>query len=310
MPTDELIDGQLRAAGECWRAAHAEPARIDVGRIAERRVRRRALIAVAAGVVVAAAVVVAVVLIIGQRPPSAPATSAGSSPLVGVEWTITQVRDAGSHVTTPLTGAVVRIDASGQLTGSDGVNGFAGPIQVRGNQLLIGSLAVGAVGSTRPTDAGTIDDILNGTVTWSISGDTLTLTGNAGTITARRAPAQTGTTDPAALRGVTWHLVGIETRRGSAVSDAPQDGSATLRFTGETVAVGDGCTTSVSHASVSAGTLDIAEYLYATKASCETLRQQLMSVLDDRSSWRIDGSELKITQGKTSLIYDKSGSSR
>jgi heat shock protein HslJ len=209
--TDERMDARLRAAGERWRTANtevaepSEPSEVEIASPATPS-RHRNWWAIASAAVVVAALALGAVLF--ARSSDTGNSAAGIGQLTGVTWT-----DPHSN------GAVVFLDGSARVTEFCGTDTH--PLTVDGDQLTIGTKVLG-IGSgcadpgikRTPTQQRRYDEwrraraqflrIVHGPATWSIAGNTLTLT-TAGVGTLRLMTD--GTPAPQAV-GTRWRLAG------------------------------------------------------------------------------------------------------
>ncbi len=210
--TDERMDARLHDAGARWREAHdraahiADEDEVPLQRTADgRRPARRTttLLSVAALAVVAVAGTW-----LALRPGSS-SQSVAAARLTSTDWIL-----AGYNGTT------VRYDSAdrfrltikdGQILGNDGCNAFSGPVDVSGHTLRLHGLAGTLAGCTAAAHSLPLQNYFSGTVHWSVTGDTLTLTKDGvGTLTYR-APLRGSRED---LVDRTWVLRGIRNPTG------------------------------------------------------------------------------------------------
>jgi hypothetical protein len=209
--SDDLMDARLRAAGERWRAAHDTPAAepsadgehpdIAVGPTLSHR-RRWTLVGSAA--VVAAALAVGGVFMArtvgGSRPDTA--ADARIDRVTGVTWTM-----AGGPTLTFTSGHTVRV--------SNTCDSSLHRVRISRTRMTVGT-QIGKASVCSPPFGGPgpaadrFDRVVRGTVAWSLSSDTLTLTKrHVGTITLGRNGAP-----PPALVGTHWFLASVVDRKG------------------------------------------------------------------------------------------------
>lgn len=222
MSDDESMDARLRAAGERWRAATpaatAESGASEFEPLPEPAPRRRTWIASAAAAAIVAAVGVGVGIFAsgsghqpvasGQRAlPNQP--SGTQSALQGVTWV-----NRATGVQVVFLADAVRLD--------DGCTNGLRALQVNGDQLSIGatvgpqSTCGGAGAPAAPTtpdpravaEGRRFEQLLHGTSTWSVNGDTLALSRpgvGSTTLTTNGKQAPT-------ILGGRWRLTGVTNR--------------------------------------------------------------------------------------------------
>jgi heat shock protein HslJ len=111
------------------------------------------------------------------------ACAAGETSLVGT-WILTAYGPQGA--TTPVASgsqAWVTFDKNGSLSGTSGCNSFGGNYKVEGDQVTFSNLASTLMACADPlmTQEGTVFKVMNGTATYRIDGDILTIE-NAGMV--------------------------------------------------------------------------------------------------------------------------------
>ena len=90
-------------------------------------------------------------------------------------------------------GAMLTFKADGTLSGTSGCNGFGGGYKAEGDQITFGNLISTLMACSDPLmeQEGTMHQVLSGTATYKISGDTLTITNNGTALIFTAAPGQT-----------------------------------------------------------------------------------------------------------------------
>ena len=93
-------------------------------------------------------------------------------------WTLTSYGPVGA--TTPVAAdsqASITFNEDGSLTGNSGCNGFGGEYEVDGDQVTFNGLVSTLMACEEPlmTQEGTVFQVLDGTVSYEIDGDTLTI---------------------------------------------------------------------------------------------------------------------------------------
>jgi heat shock protein HslJ len=111
------------------------------------------------------------------------AACSGTNSLAGTSWTLVSYGDPSSP-----TAAASGVETSlvfgtdGQVSGSMGCNGFGGDYSVSGDTLTFGSIisTMMACDEPRMTQESTAFAVMNGKTTFTINGDTLTITSTDG----------------------------------------------------------------------------------------------------------------------------------
>ena len=96
-------------------------------------------------------------------------------------WMLTAYGPEGA--TTPAVAdsqASITFNEDGTITGNSGCNGFGGEYTVDGDQITFSALVSTLMACTEPlmSQEGVVFQVLDGTVSYTIDGDTLTLTNN------------------------------------------------------------------------------------------------------------------------------------
>lgn len=119
-----------------------------------------------------------------------------SAPFVGYKWTLVSVHDKQGDLVVPQASrASVAFAPDGEILGSDNVNAYGGRYSLMPNGYRVSDVGVGGVGGvgTDPLQAQiteAIEAAFGGTVTASVTGDTLTITHGDLTLTLQRASVQ------------------------------------------------------------------------------------------------------------------------
>jgi heat shock protein HslJ len=109
------------------------------------------------------------------------ACSASEKSLQGT-WTLTAYGPQGATTpAVPDSQASLTFNADGTIAGTSGCNGFGGEYQVDGNQASFKGLVSTLMACEEPlmTQEGTMFKVLDGTASYKIEGQTLTLTNNS-----------------------------------------------------------------------------------------------------------------------------------
>jgi heat shock protein HslJ len=309
--TDEQMDARLRGAGEAWRATDGPAVTVDAAQVetltvpVARKPRRRTGLLASAAVVAAAILAGGAFLVanLGSDDGGPTSVQAGPITLTGTTWNLAHITDGNGH-DVPVAGkAVLRIDKSDRLQGSDGCNSIGARVEIVGSTMHVPSMTMTEMqcsGGNIRTTVIEVHAVLSGDVAWSISGDKLTLSKpGAGTLLYQAVPERGTSTDPKDLIGVTWDLTTIETgSTGHTATGSPMlriDPADTLGFT-------DGCNSNSAKVSVGAGTIDISD-VGGTTAFCKQ-GNEVMAVLTGHVTWVISGDQLTITKdGVGALQY-------
>ena len=111
---------------------------------------------------------------------SACAAQESSASLIGA-WKLTSYGPADSQTpAVPDTDAGLTFNEDGTVTGNSGCNGLGGDYTVEGDQITFGEFVSTLIACEDPimTQEGAMQQVLNGTATYTIEGNTLTLTNN------------------------------------------------------------------------------------------------------------------------------------
>lgn len=171
-----------------------------------------------------------------QRPPSAaPAAPAGSNPLAGTRWLLTELSGQPALADVSVTASFA---ADGSLSGSGGCNSYSTTYSVDGSSLTV-SPQIAATMMACPDPVMNQEtayfQALTSVATFAIDGETLTLSGADGAALAVfRAQSQS-------LGGTNWTITGFNNGKQAVVS--PMLGSEiTLSFAADgTVSGNSGC---------------------------------------------------------------------
>src|SRR5690242_16052835 len=165
-----------------------------------------------------------------------------SGSLIG-GWTLTAYGTTGAP--TPAvqgTAAGLTFNEDGKVTGSSGCNGLGGDYSVEGNKITFGEFVSTLMACDDPIMAQeqAAHNVMNGTATYKIEGDTLTITNNGIVLVfTRGAPSTEAPSGPASLTGA-WKLTSYGTV--DVLSSALPDVAAGLTFNEDGTVTGtSGC---------------------------------------------------------------------
>ena len=343
---DAAMDAELHAAGGRFRLEHSaiphSPQTADFDVTAARHPgppRRRWTALIAAAVIVALAGTGSWLAFRGGGGSSNSGTEqAGSADgLAGWQWTLTSVDTGGSTGSAYSSSLNIQITGGGpsvtfgpdEVIGSDGCNDFSGSADVSADVIKLGAVAVSAVGcppAANGQDFQTVlDSFFTGSITWSITGDTLTLVNGSTTLHYARgsraefgqpsdgnsATSSTVPTDPNQLVG-RWQLQQVAQESASSGSGSgSSDGyDSYLTFTTKGFAVDDRCYSTAGAATLNATTIDFGPAHDTRTIPCTSpmneetaVDQQVDSTLSGTAKWAINDGTLTITKGDSTLTY-------
>lgn len=309
MDTDDLFDQRLADAGASWRAANTEASDVDLHAARPPRRRRRVL---AAGLAVAAVVAVAAGLAVGHAERGngrSPVGAAGPDRVNGVHWVLAKVD--GRRVDRP--GGTLYVHGP-TITFNDTCNTGSGAVHVQDTALVIGDIAMTAIGCPAAQSFEKVDQILTGTVHWSVTSGVLTITkGRAGTLTYIR-DIDPGFFGQPAIAGTTWVLWMIDVSTANSVSGTAAGGVESDKITihGTAITIAHRCYVNTGVVQVGDSTLDIAGVHVTGTVPCpatsdqqgEQARNTLTDgVLSGHATWQIHDGMLFITKGGTVLYF-------
>ncbi len=232
------------------------------------------------------------------------ACSSGAAPSpspVGLDGkTYLSTKIAGADL---VAGTRVRLAfAGGMLSASGGCNTMSGTYSIDGDRLATNQMSMTQMGCDDPRMAQ--DDWLAGflgNVTFTLAGDTLTLTSGAVTLTL--LDSEVATQDQP-IEGTRWVLDGIVS--GDAVSSVPNGVAASIRIVGGQVQVEAGCNTGGGSVEVTADTLTFGG-IGLTKRGCEAgpaaVESAVIAVLSGDVAYSIDADVLNIDAANAGLIF-------
>jgi heat shock protein HslJ len=168
-------------------------------------------------------------------PKSTPAPTLDVPTLVGANWQLVGVTDAGGHEVTVPDRSTLRIDDNGRLTAQDGCNTFTGRVVYDGPQIEVKNVASTTNPCPNLAAPSVIDSVLSGSLRQLVIGGELTLTKpGAGKLTYRWVPADTAATGPKNLSFRNWTL--------ESVAGEPSAGGLILYMsTSGAYSANDGC---------------------------------------------------------------------
>jgi len=198
-------------------------------------------------------------------------------------------------------GSTVRLDfADGRIGASAGCNHLSGPYTVTDGRLVLGQVAMTAMGCPGPLqdqDAWLVSFLGGATV--HTAGDILTLSNGDVTMPlADRAVA-----DPdRPLEGTRWIVDGITT--GDTVSSVPAGVTAAMTISDGRLAVETGCNSGGGSVTVAPSTFTVGP-LILTKRACEPgpsmVEAAVTAVLSGEVGYAIEADVLTLTNGRAGL---------
>lgn len=217
--------------------------------------------------------------------------------------------DGRTFLSTDLQGAVlaagtqIRLTfADGGLNANGGCNTMGVAYSIDGDRLRTTQMSMTEMGCDEPRmqQDQWLGSLL-GDVTFTLDGDTLTLTD--GTIRLTLLDKEVATPDQP-LEGTTWVLDGVVS--GDAVSSVPVGTTASIRIAGERVEVKPGCNTGGGTVEVTADTLTFGP-IALTKMACEpgpmSVETAVVAVLSGAVTYTIDADVLTLHAGNAGLIF-------
>lgn len=217
--------------------------------------------------------------------------------------------DGRTFLSTDLQGAVlvpgtrIRLAfADSNLSANGGCNTMGAAYSIEGDRLTTTQMSTTEMGCDEPRmqqDAWLAR--LLGDVTFTLDGDTLTLTD--GTIRLTLVDKQVATPDQP-LEGTEWILDGIVS--GDVVSSVPVGVTASIRIAGGRVEVKPGCNSGGGTIEVTADRLTFGP-IALTKKACESgamsVETAVIAVLSGAVGYTIDADVLTIDAGDAGLIF-------
>jgi heat shock protein HslJ len=192
--------------------------------------------------------------------------------------------------------------ADGGLNANGGCNTMGGAYSIDGDRLRTSQMSMTEMGCDEPRMQQ--DQWLGGLlgdVTFTLDGDTLTLTD--GTIRLTLMDKKVATPDQP-LEGTTWVLDGIVS--GDAVSSVPAGTTASIRIVGGRVEVKPGCNTGGGTVEVTADVLTFGP-IVLTKMACEpgpmSVETAVVAVLSGSVNYTIDADVLTLDAGNAGLLF-------
>lgn len=176
-----------------------------------------------------------------------------------------------------------------RLSAYAGCNRMSGGYTLDGDALVAAEFAMTmmACDESLMTQESWVSTLLSSSPTISLGGETLTLTGEGGTITFVEVP-------DVELEGRTWNVTGTIANQG--VSSVPQ--GASLTFADGSVAVKGGCNSGSGEATIGDGTITFGP-IATTRMACEDalmeLEAKVLAVLDGEVTYTVDGDTMVLT---------------
>jgi heat shock protein HslJ len=339
---DYAMDARLQQAGDRWRTANMTVAAVDlhaataveadvrttgttevplVHETQTPRRRKRIWVGAAASLAAAVALGFGIAQLAGHGT-SHPDRVSSEISIAGINWQLVRLTDANGATTKPARPATLFIDLEsghGQLRGSDGCNALGAPVTAdAAGRLHVGDLtstAMGCPGTNVGAESARVVGVLSGDAKYSINGGELTISkAGAGSLRYTAASADTPSSDPTDLYGISWTLDTIEKGKGptGTASSASSYANVTVQFERRGRMEGaNGCNGYGSQVSVSSGTIAIGLVTETTEA-CPSGIPGLVStdatvfgrILSGHVAWSISGDQLTITKaGVGSLVF-------
>lgn len=332
MSTDEDLERRLTDAGAHWRAANARRATVS---FEERTSRSRHALtgALSAAAVIALAVGLAVWLNRGTEPSAiagsgTPRTTArvpasGKPSQLAGTWQLASIVEGSTRVASADLARDTLAFTHGRLViahrcyiDEAHVRAGARTLDVTAVQ-LVSALPCPATPTQRQeqqhTDA--MDSTLAGTSHWSIDGSTLTVTKGGTTLHFRRTHTSLSMSadEPPALLTSTWQLDGIERNSGNSASGSGSSRMAAIHvnYASGALVVSHRCYVVTVPTTLGPRTLDLGtptrdDHSCPYAPGRDTYDATVDDVLSGHVTWTIDGDDLHIAKGGTTLDFTAS----
>src|SRR5215216_803637 len=245
----------------------------------------------------------------GQQ--SATDEPAASESLLGA-WKLTAYGPA--NASTP---AVEGVDAGltfnedGTITGTSGCNGLGGGYTVEGDQITFGEFVSTLMACDEPImqQEEAAHQVMTGTATYKIEGDTLTIAKDDTVLVLTRGTpgsAQPSASSPATLTG-TWKLSAVQVE--DVATSALAGAEAKLTFNEDSTVTGtSGCNEFGGGYTVEGDQITFKD-IVSTLMACDTpIMQQeeaFQQILAETAMYKIDGDTLTITKDNRSLVLER-----
>ncbi|GHA96785.1 MULTISPECIES: META domain-containing protein [Streptomyces] len=219
-------------------------------------------------------------------------------PLSGVHWSVSSLTVGGKKTTAP-DGAHVEIDSAGRASGNLGCNRFTADVRVDGDTVTVGPDTTTGMACAEEVQrfeealGRTFSGELRAAVAGEGAGRTLTLTAAGGDSIALASRP------PAPLTGTAWKVTGLVSGDTASSLPAGTEGTAHLTLGKDGSVEGSlGCNSFHGKAAVSGSTITFGP-LASTRKMCPgpemALERELLAVLQDRATYRIEHRTLSLT---------------
>jgi heat shock protein HslJ len=239
--------------------------------------------------------------------------------LTGTQWQLDTISSGtGSDGTASGSSEYAKVTLTfdkGRIEGNDGCNGFGGDVTIGQGTMSIGGL-LGTMMACPNSPDQQVRAVLTGAVTWSVTGDKLTITkdGVGALIYVRAGVRQhQPITDPSLLQDTHWQLATIstETASGGSGSGSPEYAKVTLTFDrGARVSGNDGCNGFGADVALAAGSMEVSGMVRDTKACVDApdYAPSVRKVLSDGViGWQIADGRLELARYGMVLTFVKIG---
>jgi heat shock protein HslJ len=232
-----------------------------------------------------------------------------SSPLIGA-WKLTAYGPADAP--TPAVEGVeagLTFNEDGTVSGTSGCNGLGGDYTVEGDQITFGEFVSTLMACDDPImkQEESAHQVMTGTATYTIEGDTLTITNNDMVLVLTRGgPGIEGPSTQASLTGA-WKLASI--RVSDVLSSALADVEAGLTFNEDGTVTGtSGCNEFGGSYTVEGDQITFKDIVSTLKLCDTPLMEQeeaMQQVLTDTATYQIVDNTLRITNNDRGLILTR-----
>ena len=242
-----------------------------------------------------------------QTPEATPAAGNEQPPaenvLANSEWVLVGYGDAGA-LTAVLDGSQITLEFSDEgIAGSAGCNSYFGDATVDGTTLSVGMLGRTEMWcENRMEQEDAYLELLQGAQSWQLENDELRITAESGVLVYQRPVAQ----PDAALTGSLWQLETIV--QGDAAQSVIAGTQLTIEFNEQGGVSGEaGCNGFGGNYALDGDALHFDGIMHTMMACVDqSIMDQetlYLEMLQNVSSWQIDGNELRLNAESGALVY-------
>jgi heat shock protein HslJ len=237
---------------------------------------------------------------------SACAAQESSTSLLG-SWNLTAYGSTDSPTTAVReAGAQITFNEDGTVVGNSGCNGFGGEYKVEANQITFGQITSTLMACDAPImmQEDAAKQVMTGTATYKIEGDTLTITNKDNVLVLVRGTLSTQEPESAPLIGA-WKLISYGAT--DTISSALADVEAGLTFNEDGTITGtSGCNEFGGNYMVDGNEIDLDE-IVSTLMLCDApvmdQEEAMHQVLAEKVAFQIEGNTLTIMKNGKVLVF-------